>query len=301
MDASTTALVPAPVFAQVPFHDVEILAARVGDQIRVPMKPLCGTLGLPWDGQRQRIGRDELLSEGASMMLVPSSGGEQEMLTLPVELLTGFLFGVDVKRLRPELRARMTLFRRECFAVLNAHFGQPRREPPKIAPRLPVAPTWQELDAARRAAPPLLAAIAAETNPRARTYLHALLAHDADRLGVAVPRLGDLGEGPDDLIARLRTGLETLTARRVKWNHLGGSPTGRIAIVLPELARLFRRHDIDVPIDDRLRDTLASYSGARHRVRTVTLKSAIVRGYVHATLIEPWPFTSNAVEAIDGE
>lgn len=294
MIASTTALTAAPHFAAVPFHEFEILAAREGEQIRIPMKPFCAILGLPWEGQRQRIMRDEVLKEGACMMQVPSAGGVQELMTLPIELLSGFLFGIDVKRLQPELRERMMLFRRDCFTVLHAHFTRSRLSPP-VAVR-PTAPAWQELDAARRSAPSLLTAIAAETNPEARRYLHALLAHDADRIGIPAPRLADLGEGPDELIARLRIALETLTARKVKWNHLGGSPTGRIAIVLPELQRLFARHDIDVPVDDRLRTTLQSYSGSRHRVRTLTLRSAITSKPVHATLIEPWPFAAHAEE-----
>jgi hypothetical protein len=45
------------------------------------------------------------------------------MLCLPLDHLNGWLFGVDVARVRPELRERMSRYRAECFDVLARHFG----------------------------------------------------------------------------------------------------------------------------------------------------------------------------------
>lgn len=295
--ATTTAAgqVPAPAppssFALVPFHDTEILAARVGEQVRVPMKRFCGTIGLPWDGQRRRIERDEVLREGAVMMTVPTDGGEQRQTTLPLDLIPGFLFGADASRFAPELRERVRTFRRECFAVLHAHFFRAAAAPalaPVVA-RAPVLPGWQELDAARRAAPALLALLATETRPQVRAYLHALLVADCDRLSLPAPALADLvpDDTPDDLIAQLMAGLETLTARRVRWNHLGPRANGRMAIMLPEIERLFRTHDIDVAIDEPLRRAMRS--SRRWHIARRAVDSAIARKPVLAVVIAPWP------------
>nr|DAN80269.1 MAG TPA: hypothetical protein [Caudoviricetes sp.] len=68
------------------------------------MKPICENIGLCWDGQRQRIQRDEVLSEGAVIITVPSNGGNQQMICLPIEYINGWLFGIDIKRCKPEIR-----------------------------------------------------------------------------------------------------------------------------------------------------------------------------------------------------
>jgi hypothetical protein len=125
---------PAPLVPieqrSVDFHG-EQLTAVLGTSdndvpiILVPVKPLVEYLGLDWRSQRHRIQRDPVLSEvaqGVVIMTPPSptgrGGGRQRMLALPVEFLHGWLFGVDVSRARPELRDKLTTYRREVFGVL---------------------------------------------------------------------------------------------------------------------------------------------------------------------------------------
>ncbi|MBV5298115.1 MAG: hypothetical protein JZU64_08260, partial [Rhodoferax sp.] len=47
---------------------------------------------------------------------------------LPLDKLNGWLFGVSVGRVKPELRARLTQYQAECFDVLASHFGVPKIE-----------------------------------------------------------------------------------------------------------------------------------------------------------------------------
>ena len=51
----------------VDFQGDDITAVLVeteeGEQVFVPIKPICEFLGINWDGQRQRIQRDPVLSE----------------------------------------------------------------------------------------------------------------------------------------------------------------------------------------------------------------------------------------------
>jgi hypothetical protein len=42
----------------------------------------------------------------------------QELLSLPLEYLPGWLFGVNASRVRPELKERIMLYRRECYRAL---------------------------------------------------------------------------------------------------------------------------------------------------------------------------------------
>jgi P22_AR N-terminal domain/ORF6C domain len=90
-------------------------------QIYVPLRPICEYLGLSWNGQRERVMRDEVLSEAVRFIRVTranSSGGNPNLLALPLELLPGFLFGVTTSRIKAELRERIILYRRECYRRL---------------------------------------------------------------------------------------------------------------------------------------------------------------------------------------
>src|SRR6266540_5380429 len=119
-----TALTPIEV-RTVEFYGDEIIGAlvRTGDeaQVYVPIRPLCDYLGLAWSGQFERIKRDEVLSEaikGVRVTRTPQAGGTQEMICLPLELLPGWLFGVNAARVKAELREKIIRYRRECYRRL---------------------------------------------------------------------------------------------------------------------------------------------------------------------------------------
>ncbi|MDB5724974.1 MAG: hypothetical protein JWQ16_1728 [Novosphingobium sp.] len=229
-------------FDTISVHGRDILAALDGDSIRVPMKPFCETIGVPWDAQRQRIQRDEVLSEGASMMLVPSAGGLQEQVTLPLDLIPGFLFGIQARRFAPELRERIRIFRRECYRILHDHFFSPDRSPP--AQTVDLIGTA----AAARESFRLISTLKRETNPRIRSTYHALLSTLCAAQGIDAPAIGEIGA--DALPARALVdpffeGLETLTMLGVVWNH--GSRPGEIAFNLAEVLDHFADYGIPIP------------------------------------------------------
>ena len=94
--------------------------------IYVPVRRLCDNLGLTWGSQYNRINRDEVLAEavqGVFITKTPSAsggrgGGPQEMLGLPLDLIPGWLFGVQPSRVKEEIRDKLIRYRRECFRVL---------------------------------------------------------------------------------------------------------------------------------------------------------------------------------------
>ena len=89
-------------------------------------KPIAENIGLDWRSQRQRILRDDVLSEGVVMITTPSKGGSQDMLCLPIDYLNGWLFGVDAKRVKPEIKDTLIQYKKECYKVLHDywHTGQ---------------------------------------------------------------------------------------------------------------------------------------------------------------------------------
>lgn len=90
------------------------------------VKPIAENIGLDWRSQRQRILRDDVLSEGVVMITTPSKGGSQDMLCLPIDYLNGWLFGVDAKRVKAEIKPALIQYKKECYKVLHDywHTGQ---------------------------------------------------------------------------------------------------------------------------------------------------------------------------------
>lgn len=106
----------------VPFHQDTVWAAERDGNVVVAMKPIAENLGLKWHSQFMRLKRSPVLAKGILMMRIPSPGGAQEMICLPIEMLPGWLFGVDTKRVKPALRDRLEQYQLECFKVLWQYF-----------------------------------------------------------------------------------------------------------------------------------------------------------------------------------
>jgi len=111
---------------QVIFYGDEIQAVVIeGGQIFVPIRPICDFLGLSWSGQRERINRDPVLSEelsGVRVTRTPEKGGAQEMLSLPLDYLNGWLFGINANRVKAELKEKVIRYQRDCYRVLSQAF-----------------------------------------------------------------------------------------------------------------------------------------------------------------------------------
>lgn len=106
----------------VDFHGQSLVAVLIDGQPYVAMKPICENIGLQWGSQYNRIQRNPVMSEGIFIMKTPSEGGDQETLCLPLDMLNGWLFGVDVNRVREEIKPRLIQYQKECFGVLFRHF-----------------------------------------------------------------------------------------------------------------------------------------------------------------------------------
>jgi hypothetical protein len=118
----------------VDFYDDTVLAVliRLDDALKivVPVRPVCDVLGVDWEGQRQRIARDKVLSSTAcEIKAVARDGKRRKMVALPIEFLHGWLFGITESQVKEEYREKIMLYRRECFTVLSAAFQADRALP----------------------------------------------------------------------------------------------------------------------------------------------------------------------------
>ncbi len=123
MAETIVALVPIEE-RQVDFYGDDITAALVEiddqEQIYVPVRPICEYLGLDWSAQLKRIKRDEELAGSTTSVAMMASllGRSYNAICLPLELLPGWLFGIDANRVKPELKEKIRRYRRECYKVL---------------------------------------------------------------------------------------------------------------------------------------------------------------------------------------
>ena len=53
-------------------------------------------------------------------------GGRQEMICLPLDYISGFLFGINATRVKEEVRDRLIRYQRECYRVLAEAFQEGR-------------------------------------------------------------------------------------------------------------------------------------------------------------------------------
>lgn len=126
-DLGQTSIVPVGE-RTIEFYGDEIVAALVeheGEEpkVYVPLRPLCDYLGLDWSAQLKRTRRDEVLRDYLISVVITTTEigigkGRRELTCLELEQLPGWLFTISARRVKPELRKKIILYRRQCFKVL---------------------------------------------------------------------------------------------------------------------------------------------------------------------------------------
>src|SRR5215212_2777361 len=124
MSDETRAIVPARQQI-VDFYGDSLPAGQLEDgTVWVPVRPICDALGLTWPSQFLRLNRDPVLATEQGVIIMKSPGGAQPFVALPLKLLPGWLFGIQASRVKPELRAKILRYQRDCYEVLwNAFKG----------------------------------------------------------------------------------------------------------------------------------------------------------------------------------
>lgn len=140
-----TALIPVEQDS-IPFYGHELIAVRLTDgRIAAVLRWLCDSLQIDIDGQLQRIRRKTALAEGLVLVRVDTAGGPQEMQALTLDVLPGYLFTIDERRVKAEAQSDIVLFQRECVKALAEHFEHKRRALPALAAPQSLAPEDSQL------------------------------------------------------------------------------------------------------------------------------------------------------------
>lgn len=115
----------------VDFRGDELYGFKQDDGTFLALKPMVEAMGLGWSGQFERVNRDPVLSKGIRVMRTPfGRGGAQETVCIKLELVNGWLFGIDSSRIKDEsVRQKVILYQEECYGVLYEHFTGKRKAP----------------------------------------------------------------------------------------------------------------------------------------------------------------------------
>ncbi len=107
---------------KVDFHGNEITVIEKDEQQYVAMKPIVEAMGLIWNKQLELIKRDPVLNKGVTVMGIPSVGGIQEMVCLPLNKLNGWLFKINAGRYTGKRQEAIMRYQEECYDVLFDYF-----------------------------------------------------------------------------------------------------------------------------------------------------------------------------------
>jgi hypothetical protein len=108
----------------VPFYGTNLYLIERDGQPYTPMKPLVEGIGLDWGGQHKKFAANSN-RWGISVMEIPSVGGAQSMICLPLRKLPGWLMTIDPGRLKNnQVRARVIQYQNECDDVLWQYWNE---------------------------------------------------------------------------------------------------------------------------------------------------------------------------------
>ncbi|MEA4863354.1 MAG: phage antirepressor N-terminal domain-containing protein [Victivallaceae bacterium] len=107
---------------QIDFQGDKILVVVKNGTPYVALKPISDALGLAWPRQFTSLKKNKILMEGITNLVIPSAGGVQEMVCLPLKFLNGWLFRIDINRYSGERLQKLEEYQRECYDVLNDYF-----------------------------------------------------------------------------------------------------------------------------------------------------------------------------------
>lgn len=99
-------------------HQLEVIE----DNQSIVVKDICEAIGIEYSRQVKRIKADE--SYESKLIKVQTRGGLQEVFTIPLSKLNGWLFSINPNKVKPEVKQKLIEYKKECFNVLNNYFNQ---------------------------------------------------------------------------------------------------------------------------------------------------------------------------------
>ena len=100
-------------------NEKEILIISYYNEKYVAIKPICEAIGVDYSSQLQKLKDDPILS--SVMVLSTTTGADKKqykMQTLPIRYIFGWLFRIDSRNVKTEIRDSVEKYQRECYDLL---------------------------------------------------------------------------------------------------------------------------------------------------------------------------------------
>ncbi len=110
-----------PAAVEVMFKGDALTTIKDGVVEYVAMKPVVESIGLNWASQTVKLNKDRE-KYGCCDIAIPSRGGIQNMLCIPLRKLNGWLFSINPKKVKATIRDKLISYQEECFAVLHDYW-----------------------------------------------------------------------------------------------------------------------------------------------------------------------------------
>ncbi len=126
-----------PEVKHVEFHNHTIPTIHENGITFVAMRPVIEAMGLSWGAQQKKLsnGAERF---GCSLIAIPSAGGKQNVLCLPLTRLNIFLATINAERIPdPEIKKRVILYQEECAIVLYNYWNNGAAINQRIIPDVP--------------------------------------------------------------------------------------------------------------------------------------------------------------------
>lgn len=105
-------------------NGVDIVTVDRDGEIFVPIKPVCGAIGIDFAAQYNKLQSDEFLSPTIAIIaMVAADDKSRDMVCLPLKYIYGWLATINPGKVAPEAREAVIAYRRECYDVLYDHFA----------------------------------------------------------------------------------------------------------------------------------------------------------------------------------
>ena len=149
---TSIAILEAVNTSYVPFNGQQIITAMAAGIAYVAMRPVVENLGLDWATQLRKLrggagnsnrrdnsivddGRGSHMTTpskfGCCDISIPSKGGIQKMICIPLKKLNGWLFSINPEKVRADIRDKLIQYQEECFTVLHDYWTKGKAENPR--------------------------------------------------------------------------------------------------------------------------------------------------------------------------
>ena len=136
----------------VSFHGDTVYLTETGAGPTVPIRPIVENLGLAWQPQHKKLTSNPK-RWGVIMIVTPSPGGDQNTLCLPLRKLPAFLYSIEPRKVRPDIRPKLELYQELCDDALWRHWsGQHQAAAPAAPAPAPEPPEVESVPLAKYAA-----------------------------------------------------------------------------------------------------------------------------------------------------